>query len=112
AYPADKYSVDVATYAPSSGWSAFTRLDEDSRDTAPPLIDPCGNATLVWTRYPGYEVMTARRLQGGSWTTPLYVGVVPSTGNARIADGAGASGEVIASWRTPGDDAVLAAVLR
>jgi len=109
---ANTYSLDVSTYSPASGWAAPTRLDTNPRDTAPPVIDACGNATLVWARSGTGDVMAARHAHGGSWTSPSRLGTAPSTGYDRVAAGIGSSGEVVASFRSQDGHAVVASVLR
>ena len=75
----------------------------------PPVIDECGDATVVWFD-PAFAVMSARRPSGGAWTSPVQLGTAASPATNRAALGGG-GGEVIASWRSQNDEAVLASVL-
>jgi hypothetical protein len=107
------FSLDAVTYSTSGGWSSPTRLETDTNAIAAPLVDACGNATLVWTRRTDISVWSSRLVHGGSWSTPARLdrsNLVVT--NGQIADGVGANGDVIASWTSQQGYNMAAAILR
>jgi hypothetical protein len=111
---ANTYTVDATSFSPSDGWTPPTRLDVTGTGYATPLIDACGNASVFWLRSPSNEIMTARRVHGGSWTSPALLGkTAPSSANASfLSVGVGSNGETIASFRSEDDHGTVARVFR
>jgi hypothetical protein len=61
-------------------------------------MDACGNGTLVWLRTGTADVMAARHLHGGSWTSPSRLGTTRNSSyHQAVGLVANANGETIAS---------------
>jgi hypothetical protein len=108
----NKDSVDVVSYSPDTGWTAPTQLDASGTVLSLPVVDACGNATVIWAQDSTHDVLASRHMRGGTWSTPSRLGTTTSQWDGVIAAGVGSSGEVVTSFRSADHHDVLAAVLR
>jgi hypothetical protein len=106
------YSTDAVTFTVASGFSAPVHLGDDNNDIAPPLMDGCGNGTLVWIRRTDGNIWAARHVRGGSWTTATRVDTQMPVTNGLLDAAVGGSGEVVASWSSQNGFGMAAAELR
>ncbi|MGH7440802.1 MAG: Ig-like domain-containing protein, partial [Polyangiaceae bacterium] len=110
---AGTYGLGAATYTSGEGWDSAPSLQSDVNGVARPLIDACGNATLVWMKRVDGSVWTSRHVRGGTWNGPSRIDLSNlAVTNALVCDAIGPSGEVIASWQSGQGYSMAAATFR